>query len=298
MRPRPARIGTTRRAFAAGLAAAPLAASAVARAQSDGFSEVERRAGGRLGVFALDTGSGRKIGHRADERFLMCSTFKALAVSTLLAQVDLGRERLDQRIAYGPKDILDYAPVTKAHLADRSMTLEALCAAAIEVSDNTAANLILAKLGGPAAVTRYVRRLGDPITRLDRTEPTLNDPGPRGDAHDTTTPAAVVGLWRRLLLGDALSPASRKRLEGWLKGCKTGPGRLMAITPAGWTIGHKTGSGRTTIGDVAILTPPASAPILIAVYFEVPGARSNGHDDAIAEAGRLALKQLGTPAHG
>ena len=296
MRPRSAPSATTtRRAFTAALAAAPLAVGAMARAATDGFGDIERRAGGRLGVFALDTGSGRKAGHRADERFLMCSTFKALAVSTLLAQIDLGRERLDRRIAYGAKDILDYAPAAKAHLREGSMTLEALCAAAIELSDNTAANLILANLGGPEAVTRYTRSLGDKVTRLDRTEPTLNDPGPRGDPHDTTTPAAVVGLWRRLLLGDALSPASRRRLVGWLDDCKTGPGRLMAITPAGWTIGHKTGSGRTTIGDVAILTPPARAPILIAVYFETPGARSNTHDDAIAQAGRMALDLI---AHG
>ncbi len=289
---------TTRRAFAVALATAPLAASTIARAAADGFSEIERRAGGRLGVFALDTGSARQASHRGNERFLMCSTFKALAVSTLLAQVDLGHERLDRRIAYGVKDIQDYAPVTKAHLGEGAMTLEALCAAAIELSDNTAANLILANLGGPSAVTHYARHLGDRITRLDRTEPALNEPGPPGDLHDTTTPAAVVGLWRRLLLGDALSPASRGRLVGWLEDCKTGPGRLMAITPAGWTIGHKTGSGRTTIGDVAILTPPGRAPILIAVYFETPGAHSNTHDDAIAQAGRLALTQIGAPAHG
>ena len=281
MRPRAA-LSTTRRAFTAGLIATPLAAGSNARAATVGFSEIERQARGRLGLFALDTRSGRRASYRASERFLMCSTFKAVAVSALLARVDRGHERLDRRIAYGPRDILEYAPVTKAHLAEGGMTLDALCAAAIELSDNTAANLILADLGGPAAVTRFARGLGDGITRLDRTEPALNDPGPPGDPHDTTTPAAMVGLWRKLLLGDALSPASRGRLVGWLGACKTGPQRLMAITPVGWTIGHKTGSGPTTIGDVAILTPPGRPPILIAAYFEIPGGRSNSHDEAIA----------------
>jgi beta-lactamase class A len=296
--PPKAALSTTRRAFTAGLVAAPLTAGASARAATAGFREIEHRAGGRLGLVALDTGSGRQASYRAGERFLMCSTFKAVAVSALLARVDRGHERLDRRIAYGRKDILEYAPVTKAHLAEGGMTLDALCAAAIELSDNTAANLILADLGGPPAVTRFARALGDGITRLDRTETALNDPGPAGDLHDTTTPAAMVGLWRKLLLGDALSPASRGRLTGWLQACKTGPQRLMAITPAGWTIGHKTGSGPTTIGDVAILTPPGRPPILIAAYFEVPGARSNAHDEAIAQAGRLALSLIGSQAHG
>jgi beta-lactamase class A len=214
----------------------------------------------------------------------------------VLARVDAGREWLDRQVAYDQRDLLDYAPVTTAHVADGQMTLADLCAAAVEVSDNTAANLILASLSGPAGVTRYVRALGDETTRLDHTEPALNRPGPPSDPSDTTTPASMVGLWRKLLLENALSTASRDHLTGWLEAAQTGAGSLKAAVPPGWRIGHKTGTGRTTIGDVAILTPPDQRPVLIAVYLDIPAARENTHDQAIAQAGRAALAQLASHA--
>jgi beta-lactamase class A len=219
----------------------------------------------------------------------MCSTFKALAVSAVLAKVDRGEERLDRRVAYGPKDLLDYAPVARAHLAEGGLSLGDLCAAAVELSDNTAANLILASLGGPSRVTRFIRDQGDTITRLDRNEPGLNRSDGPGDVKDTTTPRSMVGLWRKVLLQDALSAASRARLTAWLEACQTGPGRLKAATPKGWTIGHKTGTGATTIGDLAIITPPGRPPILIAAYLENEKASETERDAALADAGRLAL---------
>ncbi|HEY2659898.1 MAG TPA: class A beta-lactamase [Caulobacteraceae bacterium] len=252
---------------------------------------IEASTGGRLGFWAGQYGGGSVVQWRSSERFLMCSTFKALAVAAALSRVDHGQERLDRWIPYGQKDLLDYAPVTKANLAKGGMALGDLCAAAIELSDNTAANLILASLGGPAGVTLYVRSLGDDITRLDRSEPELNR-GEPGELRDTTTPASMAGLWRKLLLQDVLSTASRDRLNAWLEACQTGGARLKAATPKGWRIGHKTGSGSTTIGDVAIMTPPGRPPILIAVYLNVAGASSNPHDEAIAEAARLALSIL------
>ncbi len=281
-------------ALSGGLLARPAMADALSRR----FKTIEKRAGGRLGLCAQRRGGREIVAWRANERFLMCSTFKALAVSAVLARVDRGQEHLDRRIPYGPGDLQSYAPVTRSNLAQGGMSLDALCAAAVELSDNTAANLILASLGGPSAVTGYVRALGDDVTRLDRTEPTLNDPAPPGDRRDTTTPASMIGLWRRLLLGDALSSASRARLMGWLDACETGPDRLTAITPPGWSIGHKTGTGPTTLGDVAIMRPPVGAPILMAVYFEIPGAHANDRDDVIAQAGRLALRMIGAQPHG
>lgn len=292
---RPDRYSTDRRGVIAGALAltASLAARPALAADVDAqMRAIEQAAGGRLGIYAVRAGRPGAVAWRADERFLMCSTFKALAVSAVLARVDAGRERLDRRIGYAKADMQDYAPITQAHLAEGAMSLEGLCAAAVELSDNTAANLILTELGGPPAVTAYIRSLGDGVTRLDRNEPSLNRPGPPGDLHDTTTPASMVGLWRTLLLGHALSPASRGRLMGWLDACQTGPNRLKSVTPAGWRIGHKTGSGETTLGDVAILNPPAGAPILVACYFEAPGALDHPHDEAIAQAGRLALSLL------
>ena len=287
------RIPTSRREVLTGALAASgglIARGALAGAPAAGFREIEARTGGRLGLWAARDGSA-PVAWRADERFLMCSTFKFLAVAAVLALVDKGVERLDRRIAYGQSDLLDYAPVTKAHVGQGGMGMGDLCAAAIELSDHTAANLILASLGGPKGVTGYVRSLGDAVTRLDRIEPELNQAQP-GDPRDSTTPASMAGLWRKILVGGALSTASRERMMDWLAACQTGAARLPTVTPPGWRIGHKTGSGRTTIGDIAMLSPPTGAPVLIAVYFECAGVPDARRDSAIADAGRLALKLL------
>ena len=292
------RLLLTRRSFGLGVTSSVAAAPALAEPvlNTSGlnarFMAIEARTGGRLGVWAGRVGRGQTLAWRADERFLMCSTFKALAVSAVLARVDRGEEHLDRWIAYGPADLQEYAPVAKANLAKGGMTLETICAAAVELSDNTCANLILKALGGPEGVTHYIRSLGDGVTRLDRTEPTLNRPGPGDDPHDTTTPASMTGLWRAILFGKALSAPSLAKLNSWLEACSTSPNRLKAATPPGWRMGHKTGLGSTTAGDVSFFAPPTGAPILIAVYLEVAGALDNSHDDAFAEVGRLALNHI------
>ena len=214
--------------------------------------EIEAAVGGRVGVFALDTGSGRTLAHRQDERFAMCSTFKWTLVAAILVRVDRGECSLDERVRYGRGDLLEHAPVTTAHLAHGGMTVEALALAAITVSDNTATNLLLGKVGGPAGLTGMFRQLGDPVTRLDRNEPTLNEHAP-GDPRDTTSPRAMVGLMRQVLCGDVLSRTARERLLGWLRACETGTNRLRAGLPRGWTVGDKTGTGRrSAVNDVAI----------------------------------------------
>ena len=201
----------SRRSFLAGLAAivATIRARAAGPSAEDRLelankrlAAIEAREGGRLGVAVLDTETGWKLKHRADERFPMCSTFKLLAAAATLKRVDEGAERLDRKIAYGPSDLLDYAPIAKAHVADGGMTLADLCAAAIDWSDNTAANLILEVIGGPAGFTQFVRSLGDSVTRLDRNEPGLNAATP-GDERDTTTPSRDAS-------GHAASAARRR----------------------------------------------------------------------------------------
>ena len=197
----------------------------------------------------------------------MCSTFKALAAAAVLKRVEEGRERLDRKISYSASDLLEYAPVTKAHVAEGAMTLGDLCAAAIDWSDNTAANLILAAIGGPSGFTAYVRLLGDQTTRLDRNEPTLNTSIP-GDPRDTTTPIAMTEDLQKVLLGDALSEASRRQLEAWMVADKVGDKRLRAGLPEDWAIGDKTGSGdHGTANTIAIIRPPGRAPLLAAVYY-------------------------------
>ena len=251
------------------------------------LADMEAREGGRLGVFVRDTATGATIEHRADERFPMCSTFKLLAAAAALKRVDQGAERLDRKIAYGPSDLLEYAPVAKAHVAEGGMTVADLCAAAIDWSDNTAGNLILESIGGPAGFTEFARSLGDAVTRLDRNEPTLNESLP-GDERDTTSPRAMAGTMQKVLVGDALSDASRSQLQTWLIGDKVGDKRLRAGLPPSWRIGDKTGTGdRGSTNAVAIIWPPGRAPLIATVYYTGSSASVDARNAVHKEIGAL-----------
>src|SRR5437773_7417037 len=195
----------------------------------------ERETGGRIGLYAENLSSGAKIAWRAEERFVMCSTFKASLAAFVLARVDRGEDRLEDKVAYGAQDLLDYAPVAKANLAAGATSVSDMCKAIVELSDNTCANLLLARCGGPAALTDFWRSTGDTVSRLDHNEPELNR-SPPGDPHDTTTPAAMAGTLRRFVVGEVLSPTSRQRLTGWMLDCKTGANRLRAGLPQDWKI--------------------------------------------------------------
>lgn len=222
--------------------------------------------GGRLGVAALDAGSGRWLLHDENGRYAMASTFKLPLAAAILAEVEAGRLALDREIAFTSADLVPYAPVVEANLERGRLSVEQLCAAIVEVSDNAAANLLLARIGGPEGLTRFCRASGDAVTRLDRTEPELNSNLP-GDPRDTTSPAAMAGLMQALLLGNVLRPASRARLISWMQGATTGLQRLRAGFPTGWRVGDKTGNGANgAANDLAIAFPPGRAPILIASY--------------------------------
>ncbi len=197
------------------------------------MKDVEVQSRGWLGVALLDTATGKLIGNRIDQRFAMCSTFKALAVALVLARVDRGEEQLDRRVVFSEHDLVPPSVATQPHVGPGGMTVAELCEAAVTVSDSTAANLLLASFGGPAALTAYLRSLGDPVTRLDRVELDLNIVKP-GEQHDTTSPAAMARTLQRLLLGDALSEPSRARLTGWMAGAKdAATTRLRAGLPQG-----------------------------------------------------------------
>jgi beta-lactamase class A len=255
-------------------------------------ARLEQRSRGRLGVFALDTFDERRVAYRQAEHFPMCSTFKVLAVAAVLARVDCGAERLDRRIALRQSDLLAYAPVTEQHVRDGSMSVASLCAAAIEWSDNTAANLLLTSLGGPTAVTRYARAIGDSTTRLDRNEPSLNS-AIAGDPRDTTTPEAMADSLRSIVLGSALSAPSRERLRGWLQAGKTGTNRLRAGVPRTWRAGDKTGTGeRGTSNDVAIFWPPGRKPIIVTVYLTGSPLPAGARDAILADVGTLVSRTL------
>lgn len=252
------------------------------------LAALERRNGGHLGATILDTGTGKLVQHRGAERFALCSTHKLLSAALVLARVDEGRESLSRNVVYGREALVSYSPVTEAHAGGDGMNVGALCEAALTVSDNTAANLLLDSVGGPPAVTAYLRTLGDPLTRLDRREPSLNEAVP-GDPRDTTTPTAMAGLMRRIVLGQALSASSREQLSAWLVACRTGENRIRSGVPGFWRAGDKTGSGgRNTTNDIAVLWPPGRAPIIVTAYYTGSQKSIADREHVLAEVGRLA----------
>ena len=287
-----------RRQFSLGLlaaAAAPLwGCAATAQGQeaagpwNDTLAGIERAVQGRLGVAMLDTGSGLQLGWRQDERFAMASTFKLVLAGWMLALVDQGKERLDARVHYGSESVVAYSPVSGPRAGDGGgLTVGELCAATVSLSDNTAANLLLARHGGPAGFTAFVRSLGDGITRLDRTEPTLNE-AQVGDPRDTTTPLAMLRTMQKLVLGDALTPASCAWLQRWLVETSTGDQRLRAGVP-GWKVGDKTGTAGDsgTANDIGVLWPPGgAAPVLVTCYLTRSTASPAQRDAAIAQVAR------------
>ncbi len=281
------------------LLAAPALLSADARADDPrralqrGLADLERRHGGRLGVAVLDSAGSPPIAHRGNERFALCSTHKLLSAAFVLGRVDGGQESLARRVVYARDALVAYSPITETHAGADGMTIGEICEAAVTLSDNTAANLLLDSFGGPAALTAWLRSLGDGVTRLDRREPALNAATP-GDPRDTTTPLAMLGTLRKTVLGPALSPASREQLAAWLVACKTGEKRLRAGVPRDWRAGDKTGSGgHKATNDVAIFWPPATAamrhgPILVTAYYAEARASEDERNAVLAEIGRLA----------
>ena len=270
-------VGLNRRTFLLATAFVPLAGKVSAAELSykvafqRRMAELEFGSGGRLGVAVLDCTNGRVAGYRLSERFPFCSTFKVLLVAAVLSWIDSGLERMDCFVPYTDRDVLGYAPVTKAHLAEGGMTIDQLCAAAIELSDNTAANLLLRKIGGAESFNKFVRTLGDTMTRLDHAEPDLNAAIP-GSQEDTTSPRSMVRDLEKVLSGNTLSERSRKSLQMWMINAQTGLNRLRAGLPANWIVGDKTGSGDNgTANIVAIMWPPEQPPLLAGIF--LTGAR-------------------------
>ena len=285
----------SRRAFcagAAGLGLSALAGPALAAVQLPEALAYEHATGGRVGVYARDLRSGRVLAWRADERFVMCSSFKASLAACVLRRVDRGQERLERIIRYGAEDFVGHAPVARANLAKGGLSVEAMCRAAVEVSDNTCANKLLASIGGPMALTAFWRAIGDEVTRLDHNEPELNRSRP-GDPHDTTTPKAMADNLRRFILDDVLESASRQRLTGWMIACQTGADRLRGGLPAAWRIGDKTGNnGSDAAGDIAVAWPAPGRPILIATYVQGGSPTSQQITDLFAAVGRRVGREF------
>ena len=250
------------------------------------FGKLEAAAKGSLGAHILDTASGKEYGYRSDERFMMLSTFKLMASAFVLHRADDGVDSLDRRIPYAKEDLIDWSPITEKHVDGLGMTLAELCEATITTSDNTAANLILSSFGGPAALTAFVRKLGDDITRFDRTEPGLNVKSSDG-LLDTATPRATVGNLQKVVLGNVLSLSSRDQLQRWLLNNTTGGRRLRAGLPTGWRIGEKTGTNKTGANDIGVIWPSHRKPIVVAAYLGDSSASIEIRESTLAAIGEL-----------
>ncbi|WP_427770348.1 class A beta-lactamase [Comamonas thiooxydans] len=266
--------------------------AAAARTLSDELAALEIQAQGRFGLYVLDTVSGAEAGWRGDKRFPMCSTFKILLAARMLYLAQRDEIRLWRKLYYSPSEVVAWSPISEKRAgANGGMTVQELCEAMVLVSDNTAANVLLEASGGPAALTQWLRELGDGITRLDRNEPSLNTALP-GDERDTTTPQAMVQSLQKLLLGDVLEGYARALLQQWLVDSRTGDKRVRAGMPGDWTVGGKTGSGeRGTACDTLIVWPTAqSAPLLVTAYLTGSPLDGAGREAVLARAGE-AIKR-------
>ncbi|MEV4807925.1 class A beta-lactamase [Nonomuraea sp. NPDC049421] len=251
---------------------------------------------GRIGAYAIDTATGRTVAYRSGERFPLLSTFKAVACGAALHKARTSEPGLmNKRVKWTEAEVKPNSPTTEKHVKD-GLTVAQLCKAAITLSDNTAANMVLKQLGGPAGLTRYFRSLKDPVSRLDRWETELNDWTPK-ERRDTTTPSALARDLRLLTAGRALHPKDRAQLNRWLIANETGDARIRAGLPKKWTIGDKTGTNQE-IGagnDVAIAWPSgrSGAPIILAVYTNRTAAGQPADDKVIAQTATVLARGLG-----
>ncbi|MFC4009812.1 class A beta-lactamase [Nonomuraea purpurea] len=250
---------------------------------------------GRIGAYAIDTGTGKTLAYRAGERFPLLSTFKAFVCGAALHKARTSAPGLmDKVVKWTTDDLKPHSPVTEKHVAD-GLTVAQLCEATVTVSDNTAGNMVLKQVGGPAGLTGYFRTLKDPLSRLDRWETELNDWTPK-EKRDTTTPAAAARDLRALSAGKALDAKSRERLNGWLIAATTGDNRIRAGLPKTWTVGDKTGTNATAglANDIAVIWPKKSAaPIIMAIYTNRTAPDATAGDKAIADTATILARGLG-----
>ena len=266
-----------------------------ASAQSDPIiaaaQGAERELDARVGLAIRDTGTGALWQYNVQERFPMASTFKVLVCAALLAKHDAGQEDINRKVAITKADLVTYSPVTETWMGSE-VSLSQLCESTMRTSDNAAANKVLEALGGPSEVTRFLRAIGDEISRLDRWETALNEAKP-GDERDTTTPAAMATTLQKIVLGDVLSPASKATLLAWLEDNEVGGPLLRSGIPADWRIGDRTGAGGYgSRGVVAITTPPGQAPLIVAIYITQTEASMEQRSQAIADIGRALAQQV------
>ncbi|MGI4732405.1 MAG: class A beta-lactamase [Janthinobacterium lividum] len=277
-----------RRTFLFGSASLMIAAKGLVQADAHFtmLAALERRHGGRLGVFALDMQTGRSLEHRADEPFKLMSSFKGLLSALVLSDVSKGQDSLSSPVRYGPSDLVAASPVTQANVARGSMSVREMCEAIMYRSDNAAANLLMRRAGGPARLTAFLRSIGDRGTHIDNYEGHLTDqPLPA----DSSTPRAVAEAVRRIMLGPVLPVAARQLWESWMEGNIVGRSRLRASFPADWIAGDRTGTGDGICNDFAFARRPGVAPLLLSVYYTAPGLEMLDQEAVLRDVSRLVV---------
>lgn len=281
----------SRRVFLAGTAGILMPFPLRTEPASGVIASLEASLGGRVGFSARDTGSGRELHFRADERFAMCSTFKTALAAAVLTRIEQGELARTEILHFDPAALLPTSPITAVH-SDGRVDVLAACEAIVSYSDNTAANLLLQRIGGPEALTRYFRQIGDNVSRLDRYELSLNS-NADGDPRDTTTPRAMLGTLQRLLLGDALDGASRELLTGWMVNEQNGKARMRAGLPPDWRIANKPGTSLNgATNDIAVAWPPKGAPLVLSAFVNAPHAEPAKRQRAIAQLAQFAMQRL------
>jgi beta-lactamase class A len=269
-------------------AAAP-AASTTGAALTRAFASLERTRDARLGILAIDTGSGRSVGYRSGERFPFASSNKTFIAAATLQRSSTAD--LDAVVHYTRADLLEYAPIT-SRFVDTGMTVRELLDAMLRFSDNTAANLLVARLGGPQAVENWLRGIGDRVTDVDRIEPDLNEALP-GDRRDTTTPAQFAADLRSVLLGGVLETSDRMLLRNTMLDNTTGDDTIRAGVDPAWPVADKTGTGEYGVrDDIAVVYPAHRAPIVVAVLTRKDTPDATPDNALLAAATKLAVASL------
>ncbi|WP_320734326.1 MULTISPECIES: carbapenem-hydrolyzing class A beta-lactamase IMI-25 [Enterobacter cloacae complex] len=259
----------------------------------DEIKKLETGFGGRVGVYALDTGSGKSFSYRANERFPLCSSFKGFLAAAVLKGSQDNQLNINEIVNYNKRSLEPHSPITQKY-KENGMSLGDMAAAALQYSDNGAANIILERyIGGPEGMTNFMRSIGDEDFRLDRWELALNTAIP-GDERDTSTPAAVGKSLKNLALGNILNDHEKETYQTWLKGNTTGAARIRASVPSDWVVGDKTGTcgAYGTANDYAVVWPKNRAPLIISVYTTKSEKEAKHDEKVIEEASRIAITHL------
>ena len=251
--------------------------------------KIESELNSHIGVSILTVNSNESWSYKGNERVPLTSTFKTLLCANLLSNADKGNIALDEKVAVEKDKLITYSPVIEKHIG-KSVSLYDSCSATMTTSDNTAANIVLQKIGGPITLTKFIRNIGDDITRLDRYEPELNE-GKPGDLRDTTTPNAITKTLNELLFGSALSEESQNQLKQWMIDNKVSDHLLRSILPSDWIIADRSGAGGYGSRSItSVFWPENTSPFIVSIYITQTKASFEQRNEAIVKIGKAILK--------